>query len=88
MIILCWLKLPSSASKIAPIEQLLLRISRQMRTISAQPNSNQAYSALPWEGSEQAMIILCWLKSGSFIPKIALHASLGKGWNLAANGDC
>ena len=47
MIILHWLKLPSSTPKIAPIEQLLLRISKQMKTIPAQPNSNQTYSELP-----------------------------------------
>ena len=47
MIILCWLKSPSFIPKIAPIERLLLRISKQMRTISAQPNSNQTYSELP-----------------------------------------
>ena len=47
MIILGWLKLPSSVPKIAPIEQLLLRISKQMRTISAQPKFNQIYSELP-----------------------------------------
>jgi len=76
MIILCWLKLPSSAPKIAPIEQLLLRISKQTRTISAQPNSNQAYSALPWESSEQAMIILCWLK----LPLFVLETAQCGGW--------
>ena len=47
MIILGWLKLPPSVPKIAPIERLLLRISKQMKTISAQPKFNQAYSELP-----------------------------------------
>ncbi len=47
MIILRWLKLPSFIPKIAPIERLLLRISKQMKTISAQPNSNPTYSDLP-----------------------------------------
>ena len=47
MIILRWLKSPSPVPKIAPIEQLLLRISKQVRTIFAQPNSNQTCSELP-----------------------------------------
>ena len=46
MIILCWLKSPSSIPKIASIERLLLRILKQVRTISAQPNSNQTCSEL------------------------------------------
>ena len=57
MIILCWLKFPSSVPKIAPIERLLLRISKQMRTISAQPNSNQTYS----EFSQETCSILEWV---------------------------
>ena len=47
MIILYWLKSPSSASKISSIERLLPRISKQMRAISAQPKSNQTYSVFP-----------------------------------------
>ena len=47
MIILRWLKSPSPAPKIAPIERLLLRISKQVRTISAQPNPNLACPELP-----------------------------------------
>ncbi len=42
MNVLCWLKLPSFIPKIAPIEQLLLCISEQMRTISSQPKSIQS----------------------------------------------
>ncbi len=71
MIILYWLKLPSSVSKIAPIERLLLRISRQMRTISSQPKFNQTYPEIPSGSSEQVMIILYWLKLASSVSKIA-----------------
>ncbi len=42
MNVLCWLKSLSFIPKYAPIEQLLLRISEQMGTISSQPKSIQA----------------------------------------------
>ncbi len=36
-----WLKSPSFTPKVAPVEQLLLRISEQMRAIYSQPQSIQ-----------------------------------------------